>query len=383
METLNYFFTKDLTLKCTMKPKLLILAFIFLSAFTACSIKDDYQQPSHKSWLDTHKYAVGQTSLTLQDSKRNRPIKTEIWYPTQDTTGINVTEEYPFKLPRTSKNAVIATGKFPLILLSHGTGGNRISQMWLACELVGKGYIVASADHYGNTLDNKIPENFVRIWDRPMDMSFLLNHLLNDESWSASVATDKIGMAGFSLGGYTGMALAGAQIDFELLQQFADTKQGELEFTVPELGDIRYLITPELVKEGNLKSIDLHDERISAFALMAPALGAAFQTPEQFTGVEMPLLIIGAANDKRTPSETNARHYHQLIKHSKYIELEGEVGHYIFMNEAKNWLRKDAKQIFQDAKGINRQEIHQIVAKKVAYFFEEHLNQKNGWRWVR
>jgi len=132
METLNYFFTKDLTLKCTMKPKLLILAFIFLYAFTACSIKDDYQQPSHKSWLDTHKYAVGQTSLTLQDSKRKRPIKTEIWYPTQDTTGINVTEEYPFKLPRTSKNAVIATGKFPLILLSHGTGGNRISQMWIS-----------------------------------------------------------------------------------------------------------------------------------------------------------------------------------------------------------------------------------------------------------
>lgn len=306
-----------------MKPVPLTLACLTLSVFTACSLKDEGQQPSHKTWLDTHEYAVGQTSLMLEDTKRNRPLKTEIWYPTQDTAKTNATAEYPFKLPRTSKNAVIAEGNFPLILLSHGTGGNRISQMWLACKLVGNGYIVASVDHYGNTLDNKIPENFVRIWDRPLDLSFLLCHLLSDASWSGSIDVDKIGMAGFSLGGYTGMALAGAKADFELLRQFAGTKQGASEFNVPELGDVSYLITPELVSEGNRKSSDLKDERIAAFALMAPALGAAFRPKKQLASVQAPLLIIGAANDERTPVENNARYYHQLVEHSQYLELEG------------------------------------------------------------
>ena len=358
-----------------MNPIPSIIAVISFSVLIACSPSDDYQQPGHKFWLQTHDYAIGQTSMMLDDSSRNRPLKTEIWYPTFDTTGTNVAEEYPFKLPRTSQNAVMAPGKFPLILLSHGTGGNRISQMWLACELVGNGYIVASVDHYGNTLDNKIPENFVRIWDRPLDLSFLLDHLLSDSTWAVSIESNKIGMAGFSLGGYTGIALVGGKADFGLLRQFAETPRGASEFNVPELGDVSYLITPDLVNEGNRKSSGLKDERITAFVLMAPALGAAFRSSEQLASVQAPMLIIGAANDKRTPVENNARHYHRLIEHSQYLELEGEIGHYIFMNEARDWLKRDANQIFMDADGVDRERIHERVSKKITVFFDEHLSQ--------
>jgi len=359
-----------------MKVAQLGFAFIILLMSMACSQQDDYQQSSHRYWLERYQFAIGQKNIDLKDAKRNRPIVTEIWYPTHDTTGTNGTKDYPFKLPRTSKDAQIASGKYPLILLSHGTGGNRISQMWLACELVGTGYIVASVDHFGNTLDNKIPENFVRIWDRPLDLSFLLDHLLSDETWSASIDSDKIGMVGFSLGGYTGMALAGAQADFELLRQFAGTKQGASEFNVPELGDDSYLITPELVNEGNRKSSDLKDERIGTFIIMAPALGTAFRSEEQLASVQEPLLIIGAEKDERTPIENNALHYHKLVEHSQYLQLEGEIGHYIFMNEAKNQLKRNAKEIFQDEKGVNRREVHQKVAKAIINFLDESLKQE-------
>ncbi len=98
-------------------------------------------------------------------------IKTEIWYPTKDTTRFNISTEYPFILPPTSQNADLISGKFPLILLSHGTGGNRIGLMWLACELASSGYIVLGVDHYGNSMDNKIPENFVKVWDRYFERS--------------------------------------------------------------------------------------------------------------------------------------------------------------------------------------------------------------------
>lgn len=351
-----------------------ILIFIAFITLSSCSQKDDYLQPSHKAWLATHAFAVGQTSMMLEDTERKRPLKTEIWYPTHDTSKVNITAEYPFKLPRTSMDADPAPGRFPLILLSHGTGGNRISQMWLAAELVGNGFIVASVDHYGNTLDNKIPENFVKIWDRPQDLSFLLDQLLNHASWSSSIDQNKIGMAGFSLGGYTGIALAGAQTNLELLQQFAGTKEGESEFTIPELGDIRPFLTTELIDEGNRFISDLKDERISAFAVMAPALGAAFGSSDQFQAINKPILIIGAESDKRTPVESNARHYHSLIKHSQYIELNGEIGHYIFMNEAKSWLQRDAPRIFKDSEGLNRQEIHRKVADVIVNFFNEHLN---------
>jgi hypothetical protein len=87
-----------------MKPIPSIIAVISFSILIACSPYDDYHQPGHKDWLETHGYAIGQTSLMLEDTSRNRPLKTEIWYPTQDTTGTNVAEDYPFKLPRTSQN---------------------------------------------------------------------------------------------------------------------------------------------------------------------------------------------------------------------------------------------------------------------------------------
>ena len=150
---------------------------LVVSISISCSIQDDYQLPNHQEWLKTHPYSVGQTTLLLVDNSRDRPVKTEIWYPSLDTSQLSVSSEYPFELPPTSKDAKMVDGKHPLIVLSHGTGGNRMSLMWLACELVGKGYIVAAVDHFGNTFDNSIPEHFVKIWDRPKDISFLLDVL--------------------------------------------------------------------------------------------------------------------------------------------------------------------------------------------------------------
>ena len=186
-----------------MNNKIFTIIGIALIYLNSCGIRDDYKQISHKEFLQTHKYNIGQSTLKLVDSTRERPLKTEIWYPTKDTTKVNVTKEYPFKLPPTSKDAEIVPRKFPLIMLSHGTGGNRISQMWLACELASNGYIVAAVDHYGNTLDNKIPENFVKVWDRPLDISFVIDELLKNSLWISAIDSTQIGMAGFSLGGYT------------------------------------------------------------------------------------------------------------------------------------------------------------------------------------
>ncbi|MEL6866155.1 MAG: dienelactone hydrolase [Bacteroidota bacterium] len=346
---------------------------ILLFLFASCGLMENDQPISHKEFLRTHKYSIGQTRLELLDSIRERPIKTELWYPTADTTKVNIATEYPFQLAPTAQDADLLPGKFPLVLLSHGTGGNRISQMWLASELVGNGYLVAAVDHYGNTLDNKIPENFVRIWERPLDIRFLLDHLLADEKWGPKIDTSQIAMAGFSLGGYTTIALAGGQIDYQALKAFSETAEGKMEFTLPELGDISPLITPEIIKDGNERFNKLKDGRITTFVAMAPALGQGFNRTAQFANIQSPLLLIGAQNDRRTPVVNNAQHYKKLIPSATYIELEGKVGHYIFMNEAKGGLKRSAPIIFKDDPSVNRKEVHQKVARKVLRFFEENL----------
>lgn len=355
-----------------MKTKILALIGIAFITFS-CGPEDDYNQISHQEFLLNHPYNIGQTTLELTDQKRNRPVKTEVWYPTEDTTKMNVTENYPFKLPPTSKDADMISGTFPLLLLSHGTGGNRISQMWLASELAASGFVVASVDHYGNTLDNKIPENFVKVWDRPLDITFALNNLLRNSKVGSKIDTSKIGMAGFSLGGYTAIALAGGELNYDLLREFSNTEEGKNEFDLPELGDVSKLITPEIVAKGNHDFEDLKDSRIKAFVAMAPAIGQGFDRKEQFTNVNNPLLIIGAENDDRTPIVTNAKHYHSLIEGSEYTELEGAVGHYVFMNEATSGLKGNAPVIFEDDETVDRREIHNKVADLVLSFFNKEL----------
>ena len=66
------------------------LVFCAFILFHSCGIKDDYKQISHQEFIKSHQYNIGQTTFNLNDDKRERPIKIEVWYPTKDTTRTNI-----------------------------------------------------------------------------------------------------------------------------------------------------------------------------------------------------------------------------------------------------------------------------------------------------
>jgi predicted dienelactone hydrolase len=318
-------------------------------------------------------FNVGEKSLNYQDSSRNRQIKIEIWYPTyeSDSTHARITA-LPFILNPTIRDADFIQQRFPLVLLSHGTGGNRFSLAWLAIGLAKNGFIAVALDHWGNTFDNKIPEFFVKYWERPLDINFLITKILADKVLSQYIDKDKIGMAGFSFGGYTTLALAGADLDCNLLKKNAETPNGKKEFIIPELGDLRKLISqiscdrvPKTFKDG----------RIKAFVSLSPALGLGFNSTEQTKNIDSPVLIFGAENDQIAPIKTNAAFYSQLIHDSKFKLLKGKVGHYIFLNEATEDLKKEARKYYVDDITVNRKEIHKNVETEIIYFFQKSFNK--------
>ena len=121
------------------------------------------------------KINIGETTLHFNDTARKRPLTTEVWYPTTDTIKNHNTGFAPFVRIETIKDGKIADKKYPLIMISHGTGGGRLTLEWLADMLVQKGFIVAAVDHWGNTYDNKIAIDFVTPWELPQDISFVLS----------------------------------------------------------------------------------------------------------------------------------------------------------------------------------------------------------------
>lgn len=311
-------------------------------------------------------YNVGERTIGYNDYTRERPIKTQIWYPTGDTDVKDT--ELPFLLSPTVKDAQFVNKKHPLVLLSHGTGGNRLSLAFLAIELAKNGYFVIAPDHWGNTLDNKIPEYFIRYWERPLDMSFLLSSFLRDKRFNSYIDSNRIATIGFSLGGYTALALAGIQLDCEILKLNALSELGRNEFIVPEFGDLSKLINNISCKEvpSNLK-----DSRFKVHIALAPALGLGL--PEHKQKITSPVLIIGANNDQIAPIETNALKYSKINPSSKIVKLPGKTGHYIFLNRGTQQLQQEESIYYQDDKSIDRRVVHQKLTTEILNYLSQNL----------
>jgi predicted dienelactone hydrolase len=315
---------------------------------------------------------IGQRTFHFKDEKRNRPLTTEIWYPTTDTLKQSDKAFSPFTRIHTVRNGKLPSAKLPLIILSHGTGGGRLNQEWLADALVKSGFIVASVDHWGNTYDNKIGIEFAKPWERPQDISFVLTNLLNDQDFKAVINPDKIGAAGFSFGGYTVLALAGAKYDFETLRTYYKTV-GKKELDLPEFPTLSKFLDDSTLIAGSKTAPPLKDKRIKAFFAISPGLGPGFVNRQQMKDITDPVYIVGSQSDSITPVKGNALRFHELIKGSQYYINPGKTGHYVMLPEAIEDVKKEDPTYFTDDASVNRHKVHLTVDSLATSFFSRNL----------
>jgi predicted dienelactone hydrolase len=343
-----------------MQKKLIITAIFLIPLFVSAQT--------------TQKVNIGETTLHFNDTTRKRPLTTEVWYPTTDTVEAHHTGFAPFVRMKTVKDGKIGDKKYPLIMISHGTGGGRLTLEWLADILVKNGFIVAAVDHWGNTYNNKIAINFVTPWERPQDISFVLSGLLKDLKFGPQIDQNRIGAAGFSIGGYTIIALAGGKIDFEAIKNYTNTPGGKKEINIPEFpGLINIFKTGEVDESFKRSPKLLKDNRIKAFFAICPAVGQGFISKSQFKDIDKPLYIIDVESDSITPYKTNALHYHQLIPASGYLLIKGKAGHYVFLGEAADPVKKQAPVYFADDPTVDRHLIHEQAGNLAVSFFKEKL----------
>lgn len=316
---------------------------------------------------------IGEQTLRYNDTLRKRPLTTEIWYPTTDTKAPSLKENFPFIVEPSIRNAALPTQRYPLIMISHGTGGGRLTMEWLADKLVKQGFIVAAVDHWGNTYDNKIAIDFVTPWQRAQDISFVLTQLLKNPDLDKVIDRQRIGAAGFSIGGYTVIALAGAKLDLDAIDKFTDTPEGRKEITIPEFPDLVNSLDEKAIEASFKSSPPLKDKRIKAVFSMCPAVGQGFTQQSQFKDVDIPMFIVGAQSDSIAPVKTNAAHYHKLMSRSKLMIVPGKAAHYVFLNEAIPEVKKTGGVIFNDDPTVDRHAVHEQVGDLAAKFFKESL----------
>src|SRR5580704_19507327 len=185
-------------------------------------------------------YEVGMSSRVFKPAHaRNwRGAKTEalittIWYPVsmdaavhEEPVVIGPPEGPLFLAGSAAADAPIAAApaKFPVVMLSMGRVGSALQLAWLGIVLARHGYIAIGVNHPGNNaLEPYTAEGFALWWERAIDISDALDALVSDPTFGPHVDEARIGAAGFSIGGYTVLELAGARTDQERFLKACET----------------------------------------------------------------------------------------------------------------------------------------------------------------
>ncbi len=177
-----------------MKPITLSIIAALLSATAACA------DPA------------GYSALGFDAPHHGRGVVGAIWYPTGAPGRAFLYADNPVFVGVTVfEEAPVQDSTHPVILLSHGMGGNIRSLAWLGTALAERGAIVVSVNHPNSTWGDFDVAAGMQHWTRAQDLSLALDTLMADPRFAGHLDDTRIMAAGFSYGGWTALALGGLQ----------------------------------------------------------------------------------------------------------------------------------------------------------------------------
>jgi predicted dienelactone hydrolase len=308
------------------------------------------------------------TQIEFIDSADGRPLDYMLIYPaTSGSAGA------PFKILMSAnlhlhKDAPVVTDglRHPLVMFSHGAGGNGSGYAWFGEYLASHGYIVGMVYHYrANTFDSSALYVRNRLWQRPRDISLDISHLLEDVAWGRHIDPNQIGVAGHSQGGFTSIWLGGAEINPDLFLQYQ--RQWKDNETLPAYLRAQMRVDAEPAR-------DVRDDRVKAAFAMAPGDIQGFGMDEAgLRQTKIPTYIIVGAGDTATPPKENAEFAAKYIPKAQLELLQGQVGHEIFDNECDQLGRDNYPEACIDAPGVDRAKLHEHIGQTALKFFDANL----------
>ena len=321
---------------------------------------------------------VGLSFAAYEDAARrswtgsqSRPLATAVWYPAAPGSRESEWRVGIFNAGWNALKAPLSAAitKRPLIVLSHGTGGGAAGMAWLAETLASNGYIVAAVNHHGNTAAEPSYQlqGFMLWWERARDISVLIDKLLVDPQFGAHIDTSRIGVAGFSLGGYTALATVGARLAYQQWKSFCASQPVEPNCTLPpeasfSMANVQRLLDhDDRVKEAVSHSHEsFRDARIGAAFAIAPVLGPVM-TKASLAEVKVPVRIIVGSKDDQAVPDVNARPIASAIPNAE-LEIIPNVAHYTFLARCNLLGKVVARSLCTDPDEIDREEVHRRVS---------------------
>lgn len=228
----------------------------------------------------------------------------------------------------------------PLIVISHGLGSDPQTFGYLAEHLASHGFAVAVPEHI-DTSANKFarffdgfdrPPNPSVFANRPLDITYLLDRL-EEESQSnpalkKQINFNNVGILGQSFGGYTALAVSGAELNREkLIEGCRKSKDRRITLNISTLLQCRSL-------EVASSRENFRDKRIKAVIAINPLTSLVFGE-EGMSQIRIPTMIIGGTRDYVTPAVPEQIQPYTWLKTSrKHLVLLDPGTHFSFLNES-------------------------------------------------
>ncbi len=218
-------------------------------------------------------------------------------------------------LPETSTAASPA----PLVAIAPGLNSNMNALLYVGRHLASHGYAVASlnfpftsADAVQAVIQGTALIPPVNAWfAQPLDVSALIDQV--EQRWGARVDTQRVGVLGQSLGGYTVTALAGAELDWAALDRQC------LQLSDPKV----VVLNPAMVWQCSghdqvSQRKSFRDPRVKVAVAVNPVTNPIFSATS-IQALAVPILMVSGSNDIFAPSISQ-----QLIPFS-WIQQPGSL----------------------------------------------------------
>jgi predicted dienelactone hydrolase len=291
-------------------------------------------------------------------------ITVGVWYPTQARP--RPTTLLGLVLMSVAPDGPISGRDMPLVVISHGNGGGPGSHADLALALADAGYVVAAPMHPGDNYADQSAVGSVSLFSgRSRQLRATVDHMLGQWDGRDRIDPRRIGAFGFSAGGLTVLAAAGARPDLRMVATHCAESP---EFACDVL---RHAQSPLLGNETSpmVGGAFSTDSRIKAVVVAAPGLGFTM-VDDGLTAVRVPVQLWSGEQDVHVPFATNARPIRDALGSNVDFHSVAGASHFSFLAPC-GLLAPPA--LCSDEGQFDRKAFHREMNARVVAFFDKNI----------
>jgi predicted dienelactone hydrolase len=287
-------------------------------------------------------------------------LEVGIWYPTH---GAPSPQALGLLTQTVAPDAAVDGQAHPLVIISHGTGGYFASHYDTALALAHGGYIVAAPTHTGDNYRDQ--SQATQLPERPRAVRSVIDYMLTAWPDHGRIDPARIGIFGFSSGGFTALVSIGGIPDLSRIAPYCASHADTFVCQVTRahgMSDAPPVPTDSWI----------FDRRIKAAVVAAPALGFAF-TREGLKSVSVPVQLWRAEDDHILPAPDYAEAVRDALPSPPDYHVVAGADHFDFLSPCSPAMAAAVPTICEERGGFDRAAFHARLNQDIVRFFDRTL----------